>query len=184
MTTHRSTGPTPAPRLLRVRRRPGTEPHLGLLGVAGLTVPCALGRSGLTRFKREGDGATPVGRFALLAGHWRSDRALPPGGPLTLTPIRADDGWCDDPTDGRYNRPVRLPFAGSHETMRRADHLYDVVIVLDANVRRRAIGRGSAIFFHLARERLEPTAGCVALRPGDMRRVLARLGRHPMMVIG
>lgn len=172
-----------APRLIRVRRRPGAAPHRGLLTVGGLTLPCALGRTGLTRFKREGDGATPVGRFELLSGHWRADRSLPPGGPLRLTPIRTDDGWCDDASDGRYNRPVRIPFAPSHETMRRDDGLYDVVIVLDANIRRRVIGRGSAIFFHLARDGFAPTAGCVALRPADMRRVLARLGPRPMMVI-
>ena len=177
-------GPARPPRLLRVRRRPGAAPHLGLLSVAGVTLPCALGRAGLTRFKREGDGATPVGRFDLLAGRWRADRALPPGGPLPLEPIRRDDGWCDDPSDGRYNRPVRLPFHGSHEAMRRDDGLYDVVVVLDANLRRRVIGRGSAIFFHIARDGFEPTAGCVALRPADMRRVLARLGPRPVMVIG
>lgn len=180
----RITGPAPKPRILRVRHRPGAAPHLGLLTLGGQTVPCALGRTGLTRFKREGDGATPIGRFELLYGHWRTDRTLPPGGPLDLTPIRPDDGWCDDVTDGRYNRPVRRPFAGSHEAMQRDDDLYDVVIVLDANVRRRSIGRGSAIFFHLARDGYEPTAGCVALAPADMRRVLARLGPRPVMVIG
>lgn len=184
MTPRRIAGPAPKPRILRVRHRPGAAPHLGLLTVGGLTLPCALGRGGLTRFKREGDGATPVGRFELLHGYRRDDRGLPPGGPLALAPIRVDDGWCDDAGDGRYNRPVRLPFAGSHEVMRRDDRLYDVVIVLDANVRRRVIGRGSAIFFHLARDGFEPTAGCVALAPADMRRVLARLGSRPVMVIG
>lgn len=184
MIKRRIAGPAPKPRLLRVRHRPGAAPHLGLLELGGLSVPCALGRSGLTRFKREGDGATPVGRFELVFGYRRADRALPPGGPLAFTPIRADAGWCDDVGDGRYNRPVRLPFRGSHETMRRDDHLYDVVVVLDANVRRRVIGRGSAIFFHLARAGFEPTAGCVALAPADMRRVLARLGPRPVMVIG
>ena len=176
--------PAAAPRLLRVRHRPGAAPHRGLLTLGGLTLPCALGRNGLTRFKREGDGATPVGRFALLHGFLRADRTLPPGGPLRLTPIRPDDGWCDDPRDGRYNRPVRLPVSASHEAMRRDDPLYDLVIVLDANVRKRVLGRGSAIFFHLARDGFEPTAGCVALRRDDMRRLLRRLGPHPVMVIG
>lgn len=175
--------PAPKPRILRVRPRPGQR-HLGLLGVGGLTVPCALGRSGLTRFKREGDGATPVGRFELLGGFRRADRTLPPGGPLRLAPIRPDHGWCDDVTDGRYNRLVRLPFAGSHETLRRDDGLYDVVIVLDANIRRRVIGRGSALFFHLVRDGFEPTAGCVAVSAADMRRLLPRLGARPVMVIG
>lgn len=172
-----------APNRIRVRARPG-RPSLGVLTLGNLVLPCALGRAGLTRFKREGDGATPVGRFALLGGRRRADRGLPPAGPLTLTPLRPDDGWCDDPTDGRYNRPVRRPFAGSHEAMWRDDRLYDVVIVLDANLRRRVIGRGSAIFFHLARPNFEPTAGCVALRPADMRRLLAQLGPNPVMIIG
>ena len=172
------------PRRIDVRHRPGAAPHLGLLRIGELRLPCALGRTGLTRFKREGDGATPVGRFELLFGHWRADRGLPPGGLLRLTPIRPDDGWCDDPADGRYNRPVRLPCTASHEEMFRGDPLYDVVIVLDANLRRRSIGRGSAIFFHIARHGFEPTAGCVALRPADLRRLLARLGPRPVMVIG
>ncbi len=171
------------PNHIRVRPLPA-RPTRGLLTLGPLALPCALGRSGLTRFKREGDGATPVGRFALLGGLRRADRALPPGGPLELVPIRRDDGWCDDRDDGRYNRPVRLPFAPSHEALWRDDHLYDVVIVLDANIRRRVIGCGSAIFFHLARPNFEPTAGCVALRPADMRRLLAHLGRNPVMTIG
>ncbi len=184
MSPTRRPGPAEKPRLLRVSSRPGAAAHLGLLRVAGLTLPCALGRAGLTRFKQEGDGATPAGRYELLGGYRRADRALPPGGPLALAPIRVDDGWCDDVGDGRYNRPVRLPLRASHETMRRDDHLYDVVIVLDANIRRRSIGRGSAIFLHLARDGFEPTAGCVALRPADMRRLLPRLGARPIMIVG
>lgn len=169
--------------LIRVHPRPG-RPTLGLLTCGNLVLPCALGRSGTTRFKREGDGATPAGHFALLGGRRRADRAPPPPGPFVLRPTKPHDGWCDDVTDGRYNRAVRLPFAGSHEELWRDDHLYDVMIVLDANFRRRVIGRGSAIFFHLAKPNFEPTAGCVALRPDDMRRLLAELGRKPVMVIG
>ena len=182
--SHRRPAVAPKPRVIRVRRRPGAAPHLGLLTVAGTTLPCALGRTGTTRFKREGDGATPVGRFPRLRARRRAARPRPPGGRAPLAPMRAAEGWGGDVRDGRYNRPVRLPFRGSHEVMRRDDHLYDVVIVLDANIRRRVIGRGSAIFFHLARDGFEPTAGCVALRPEDMRRLLPRLGAHPVMVIG
>ncbi len=172
----------PRPTRLEVTALPG-PPHRGLLRGAGLSLPCALGRTGLTAFKREGDGATPIGRHALLFGWWRADRGLPPGGPIPLAPLPADFGWCDDAADGRYNRPVRLPFAPSHEVMHRADDLYDVVIVLDWNVSARRIGCGSAIFFHRATADLGPTAGCVALRPADMRRLLPRLGRHTVMVV-
>lgn len=186
----RPSRPTPEPRrptarssLLRVRPLPG-RPQRGLLSGAGLTLPCALGRSGLTRFKREGDGATPVGRMALLAGFRRADRGLPTPAPIALAAIRPDDGWCDDIRDGRYNRWVRLPVAGSHETLRRDDGLYDLVFVLDWNIRRRVIGRGSAIFFHCAKETLEPTEGCIALRPADMRRLLPRLRSKTVIVVG
>ena len=60
--------------------------------------------------------------------------------------------------------------------MWRADHLYDLTFVLDQNFTRRAKGRGSAIFFHLARPGLTPTAGCVAISAADMRKLAPRLG--------
>ena len=44
-----------------------------------------------------------------------------------------------------------MPYAASHERMLRADDLYDACIVLDWNIGPRRRGRGSAIFFHLAR---------------------------------
>ncbi|TBW35811.1 hypothetical protein EYW49_15570 [Siculibacillus lacustris] len=174
--------PARRPTRIRVHRRPGTL-HLGVITVAGLRLPCALGRTGITRFKREGDGATPAGRLQLLSALWRADRALPPRAALTLTPIRADAGWSDDPSDGRYNRPVRLPFAGSHEGLRRDDALYDRIGILDWNVRRRRLGAGSAIFLHQARPDYAPTAGCIALAAPDLTRLLGRLGRRAAFVV-
>ncbi len=189
MRSPRKIAPPPVPassasvQRLRVRPLPG-DPRRGRLVGAGLVVPCSLGRSGLTRFKREGDGATPVGCFEILSGRYRADRGLPVPAPVPLRPIRADDGWCDDIGDGRYNRPVRLPCRASHEDLRRDDGLYDVVLILDCNLRRRSIGRGSAIFFHCARDGFAPTAGCIALRPADMRRLLPRLTRRTSLVVG
>lgn len=150
----------------------------GRLEAPGFSVPCAIGRSGLTALKREGDGASPRGRFAVLGGWYRPDRAphRPPSG-VRLAPMRPADGWCDAPGDRNYNRPVRLPYPASHEAMWRDDPLYDVVLALDWNMGPRARGRGSAIFFHLARPGFSPTAGCVAIRPADMRRLLPRLAR-------
>jgi L,D-peptidoglycan transpeptidase YkuD (ErfK/YbiS/YcfS/YnhG family) len=78
---------------------------------------------------------------------------------------------------------VRLPFRFSHEEMWRQDELYDVVIVLDWNIAPRRKDRGSAIFFHCARPDYGPTAGCVAIAPADMRRLLPRLARNVVMDI-
>ena len=90
---------------------------------------------------------------------------------LPLAKIRADDGWCDEPADRNYNRPVRLPYSASAETMLRNDEAYDVAIVLDWNIRRRARGRGSAVFLHIAPPGHPPTEGCVAISPRDMARL-------------
>ena len=88
------------------------------------------------------------------------------------------------PVEPRYNRPVRLPARDGAERMWREDHLYDLTFVLDQNFSRRAKGRGSAIFFHLARPGLTPTAGCVAISAADMRKLAPRLARGAVMVIG
>ena len=89
------------------------------------------------RDKREGDGATPAGRFRLLWGYYRPDRRRPPAGGVPLKPMRRDQGWCEDPASGRYNRPVRLPASDCTDRMRRDDDLYDLVFVLDHNFTRR-----------------------------------------------
>ena len=98
--------------------------------------------------------------------------------------MRRDQGWCEDPSSPRYNRPVRLPAPDVTDRMWRADHLYDLTFVLDQNFSARAKGAGSAIFFHLAREGLAPTAGCVAISARDMRKLAPRLGRGAVMAIG
>lgn len=174
--------PIPA-RRITVYPRPD-DPTRGVLRGAGLTLPCRLGRGGVTRMKREGDGATPRGRaMALVAARYRADRVMRPSTRLPCRPIQTDDGWCDDASDGRYNRPVALPYRPSHEVMRRDDRLYDVVVILDWNFRHRSLGRGSAIFLHQTASPSRPTAGCVALDPADLRRLLARLPRRAILTI-
>lgn len=168
---------------LFVRRKPGRL-HQGLLEVEGTVLPCALGRSGFSALKLEGDGATPAGAFDLLYGYYRADRMNRPETGLPLFPIRQTDGWCDEPGHANYNRPVTLPCPASTETMMRDDHLYDICIVLNFNIRPRMRNGGSAIFFHLAREGFQPTEGCVALRRSDMLRLLPFIGPQTRMVTG
>ncbi|MGY2048057.1 L,D-transpeptidase family protein [Methylobacterium sp. JK268] len=172
--------------LPRLRLRASVrDPSRGTLLAGPLQIPCALGKTGRTRDKREGDGASPRGSFRLRGGYFRADRLRGrPASGLPLRPIRPGDGWCDDPRDRRYNRPIPLPAPGvSAERMWREDGLYDLVLDLDYNrgpIRR---GRGSAIFLHCARPGFLPTEGCVALRRADLRRLLARLGPRTRLTI-
>lgn len=155
-------------------RRPGNDPSAGLLRYRNSVYPCLLGRSGITTRKREGDGATPAGRFPLLFGYYRADRLRPPPASLPLYPIAPDDGWCDDPLHPNYNRPVTLPFSTSCETMMRQDALYDICLVMDHNFSQRIRNLGSAVFFHLSAGKPH-TQGCIAVAPDDMKRLLASM---------
>lgn len=171
---------SPAPR----RRRTETATVLGLSAAAtrgvvklgGLAFPCALGRSGRSVRKREGDGATPVGRWRLMAALYRPGRIRRPPTGLPVRPVSPDDGWCDAPADRNYNRPVRHPYPASAERLWREDGLYDLVVVLSHNARPRVRGAGSAVFMHLARPGYPPTEGCIALRREHLLRLLERLG--------
>ena len=158
------------------------------LRIGGWSCPCVIGKGGLIAAadKREGDGATPIGDWpirAALLRPGRIDRAHAPAIPWRWT--RAGDGWCDDPADPAYNRPVRLPRVTSHEELQRADQAYDVVVALGHNDAPLVPGMGSAIFFHQwvigADGAPKPTEGCVAVAPEDMRAVLGML--RPGMVM-
>ncbi|MEP9374667.1 L,D-transpeptidase [Mesorhizobium sp. KR1-2] len=170
-------------RVLTVRARPG-HPSQGLLNVAGTVFPCALGSGGITANKREGDGGTPLAAMRILSGYFRRDHFTGKRTRLAMQEIDASLGWCEVPDDRNYNRPVRLPYAASHEHMRRDDRLYDACLVLDWNIRPRRRGRGSAIFFHLARPGFTPTQGCVAVTARVMARLLPYLsGRTVLRVV-
>lgn len=169
--------------VIRVFPSPG-DARRGRLVAGGLSIPCALGRGGITRRKREGDGATPAGRLSAEAVLYRADRLGRPRTQLSASAIRTRDGWCDDPGSRLYNAPIRLPAACSHERMWRDDDLYDLVVVLGWNRRPAVRGRGSAIFLHVARPGHAPTEGCVAVRRALIGRLAERIGPRTQVRIG
>lgn len=148
----------------------------GVLHLGDHGFRCALGPAGIRHDKREGDGATPAGRFPLRRVLYRADRMGAPATGLPCTALTPADGWCDDPADPAYNRPVRLPYAGRHELLWREDRVYDVIVVIGHNDDPPVPGRGSAVFLHVARPGFAPTEGCVALALPDLLTVLAQVG--------
>ena len=139
------------------------------------TYRCAIGRGGILADKKEGDGASPAGSFALLRGMYRQDRVEAPETKLSMTPIQKSDGWCDAPDDPAYNCLVTLPYSARCENMYRDDALYDIVVVTDHNTAPVVPGAGSAIFVHVAGgPDFPPTEGCIAFQPGDLREILSR----------
>ncbi len=148
------------------------HPQRGLARLGAQTFACVLGRSGIRTDKREGDGATPAGRYALQRVLYRADILAAPRTALPISAIARDDGWCDAPTDPAYNRPVKLPYRASAEHMWRDDHLYDVVVVTSHNADPVKPFTGSAIFLHVAADNGDPTAGCIAFARDDLVKIL------------
>jgi L,D-peptidoglycan transpeptidase YkuD (ErfK/YbiS/YcfS/YnhG family) len=147
----------------------------------GRRFPCTLGKGGITSDKREGDGATPRGVHHIVGMLYRPDRMAAPA-PWAV-PIRPGDLWSDASGDANYNQMVRVPYAHSAESLRRADPLYDLVLLTDWNWPDAKAGLGSAIFVHQHRRPGFPTEGCIGLRRGDLRWIAARTERGTRLIV-
>lgn len=158
-------------RAVMVRKMSAHDLVLTPLGVRfrGRRVPCSVGRSGVRADKREGDGATPVGMHRIVGLLYRPDRMARPTG--WAVPIRPGDLWSDDSGHEDYNLMVRAPYGYSHEVLRRADPLYDLILVTDWNWPQAQRGRGSCIFLHEWRRPGYPTEGCIAFRRDHLRQI-------------
>jgi len=157
--------------------------HLGSFEVFNNKFVCSLGAGGVANEKREGDLKTPAGRFALREVLYREDRLDRPATSLPARSIRPNDGWCDEPNDSAYNRPVKLPYRASAENLWRSDNIYDLVVVIGYNDKPVLKGLGSAIFIHVATEEYGPTRGCIALAYDDLLPIVCRLDANAEILI-
>lgn len=149
----------------------------------GRRFACTLGRGGVVDAdrKREGDGATPRGVHRIVGMLYRPDRIAPPVD--WAVPILPGDLWSDGVDDPDYNHMVRAPHPFSHEALRRADPLYDLVLITDWNWPHAKAGRGSAIFLHRWRRPGYPTAGCVAFAPRDLLWIARRIRPETRLIV-
>jgi len=153
------------------------------LGVrfGGRLLPCSIGKGGLTTTKQEGDGATPIGAHHIVGLLYRPDRIRRPAD--WAEAIGPGDLWSDDSRDSAYNHHVRAPYGYSHEHLRRADPLYDLVLVLGWNWPDAQPGKGSAIFIHQWRRPGYPTEGCIAFSRSDLHWLAARVQPGTRVII-
>ena len=128
---------------------------------------CCIGKKGLKTKKVEGDLATPKGTYLLKKLYYRSDKFKKIETSLPKIKIRKNMGWCNDPKNRFYNSLIKIRKKVKHEKMYRKDRKYDLVIVIDYNLKKPIPFKGSAIFIHLT-QNYKPTAGCIALSKNDM----------------
>jgi L,D-peptidoglycan transpeptidase YkuD (ErfK/YbiS/YcfS/YnhG family) len=154
-----------------------------VLKIGSTTFPCLLGKAGRRFAKREGDGASPIGKWKLEQLYYRPDKMAKPRTALRCKPMKPTDGWCDAKFTGAYNRHVSLPYKGSHEDLWRKDSAYDVMVTTNHNQRPRIQNRGSAIFLHIINQGAKGTEGCIALSEKHLRNVLGRCSKHTYLMI-
>jgi L,D-peptidoglycan transpeptidase YkuD (ErfK/YbiS/YcfS/YnhG family) len=140
----------------------------GYLKYGNLKFKCALGKSGIGNKKIEGDKITPRGTFDIIKIYYRSDRIKKLSSKFSLIRITKNMGWCDDPKSKKYNQLIKLPTKYSHEILYRKENIYDLILVLNYNMKPTFENKGSAIFIHIAKKNYKETAGCVALKKSDL----------------
>ena len=145
--------------------------------------PCTIGRGGIARDKREGDGTTPAGIHSFVGLLYRPDRISPTQLPDWAVPIRPNDGWSDDPADADYNLIVRHPHGFSHERLWRSNPVYDLILLTNWNWPYAIRGAGSAIFVHTWRAPGHATAGCVAMERDNLLWIVNRIRHHTRLIV-
>ena len=155
----------------------------GYLKYKDLKFKCALGKSGIGNKKIEGDNITPKGNFKIIKIYYRKDRLKKLSSKFTLTEITKDMGWCDDPKSKKYNQLIKLPTKYSYENLYRRDNIYDLILVLNYNVKPIIKNKGSAIFIHVAKKNYKKTAGCIALRKFDLICLVKKMKRNTRVII-
>ncbi len=144
--------------------------------------------------KKEGDGRSPAGVFAL-GGVWTTRDDVKLDASIPVVRVCDRDLWVSDLRSPYYNRYVRLDHPAAtpwekKEQMRLNDAAHSIKMLIRHNTdetRGRPVrGAGSSIFFHIWRQGgAYPTAGCTAMAESDLRAILGRLkaSRHPVYIL-
>ena len=154
----------------------------GYLKYKNLELKCTLGKAGIGIKKKEGDNITPKGTYKIINIFYRKDRIKKISSKFQLIGITKKIGWCDDPKSEYYNQLIKLPTKYSHEKFFRKDNVYDLVLVLNYNMRPIIKNKGSAIFIHIAKKN-KKTAGCIALSKMDLITLIKKIDKKTKIKI-
>ena len=143
---------------------------------------CVVGKKGVSKKKKEGDFCTPKGSFKLKTVYYRPDRVKKIQTKLNTKKINPNMGWCNDPLNEKYNSLIKINGKIRHEKLYRRDNKYDILLVIDYNLRKPIPFKGSAIFIHLTKN-FKSTAGCIALNKKDFLILLKLVNRKTRIKI-
>jgi L,D-peptidoglycan transpeptidase YkuD (ErfK/YbiS/YcfS/YnhG family) len=154
----------------------------GLLRYKNLNFRCALGKAGVRKKIIEGDNITPLGIYKIVKIFYRKDRIKNISSKFKLFSINKNMCWCDDSKSKHYNRLIELPTNYTHEKLYRTDCVYDLILVLNYNMKPIIKNKGSAIFIHVTKN-YKKTAGCVALKKDHLIKLVSKINKSTRVKI-
>ena len=155
----------------------------GYLKYKNLKFRCSLGKAGIGKKEREGDKITPRGTYKIIKIYYRNDRVKKILSKFKLFKIKKNMGWCDDPKSKKYNQLVKVPNKYGYEKLNRKDNIYDLVLVLNYNMKPIIKNKGSAIFIHIANKNYKKTAGCIGLKKSHLINVIKKIKKNTKVII-
>lgn len=181
-------------------RRYERDQPAGQWRTVGATIPIVVGQTGLAwddasgvaaagePVKREGDGKSPAGAFALDTAFGFAAQPSVPWVRLPYLQLLPTTECVDDSRSAHYNTivdrtRVRTVDWTSSERMRAIDQ-YTFGVHVAYNAAPPRAGRGSCIFLHVWAGPSSVTAGCTAMESNALQEVMRWLApaRRPMLV--
>ena len=144
---------------------------------------CAIGKRGIGIKRKEGDQITPKGKHKIKYILYRKDRISKIQSKFKKIVITKNMGWCDDPKSKDYNKLIKLPTNYSYEKLYRRENIYDLILVLNFNMRPIVKKKGSAIFIHIAKKNYKKTEGCVAVNKVSLLKIIKKLKNNTKVLI-
>ena len=155
----------------------------GYLKYKNLKFRCSLGKAGVGKKEKEGDKITPKGTYKIVKIYYRNDRIKKILSNFRLIKIKKNMAWCDDPKSKEYNQLVKLPSKYRYEELNRKDNIYDLVLVLNYNMKPIIKNKGSAIFIHIANKNYKKTAGCIGLKKSNLINIIKKIKKNTKVII-
>ena len=146
-------------------------------------VKCSVGKRGIGYKKKEGDLLTPIGKYKIKYVLYRKDRVKKVQSKVKKIVIKKNMGWCDDQNSKLYNKLIKLPSTFSYEKLYRKENVYDIILVLNYNMKPVIKHKGSAIFIHVSKSNYKKTEGCVALKKTHLLKILKDLKKNTLVKI-
>ena len=144
---------------------------------------CAIGKKGIGSKKKEGDLITPRGKYKVKYILYRKDRIKKIQSEMRIIKIEKNMGWCDDPRSRNYNKLIKLPSSYKHEKLFKKENIYDIILVLNYNMRPIKKNKGSAIFIHVSKKNFRKTEGCVAIQKRDLLKIVKEIKKNTKVMI-